>query len=510
MNVERGSMSLRSQEQEYKPIGQLDVDLDEKEAVVGEERAFPEDFEKDKDRTLDDVDAVLTNISKRRSLILLPFLTGFLVGFHGLFTTDPTAANTDPTASLPLNDDGITPMTSTPPTITTTTTTPEAPPLSAAFHSKNTTAILEQQLIKCHTDPNEKCFMYSMKDSGLGSQLINMFVDELYLTNELGYTTMLVDNSAYEGYRRIDGEPVLTGYFTPQIAVFNYPSFNSTRAEQDLLDPYLPDGFDLTEYNRMDVIARKRVKKIVNAHAADVTVVSLMMFHGAARNWVKNGLPQGYHDLYRTLVHRMCPNLQFNPAAWADIQALRQQNYPQLQLWLQQQQEPAPRTTEGAAAPISVAFHIRRTDKVQGQGESAAYPAASYIQQLTQALTLDFRALADVEVCFLATDDLTVDKEFQAALDEAGVPCQLFMTPPSPSSPGVSSGDPERRYKAQSGLVFLTELSVMLETTYLVGTFGSNVDALAAVLRACPGRNQDPENHYANTYGVDRANWYFR
>lgn len=58
--------------------------------------------------------------------------------------------------------------------------------------------------------------------------------------------------------------------------------------------------------------------------------------------------------------------------------------------------------------------------------------------------------------------------------------------------------------------MFLTELSHMIDATYLVGTFNSNVNALVGILRACPGTNRDATRHYAQTYGVDGDSWYLR
>jgi hypothetical protein len=67
----------------------------------------------------------------------------------------------------------------------------------------------------------------------------------------------------------------------------------------------------------------------------------------------------------------------------------------------------------------------------------------------------------------------------------------------------------QSRDSETNGLVFMTELSVLMETSYFIGTFNSNVGGLTTVLRACPERHHDPTHHYANSYGVDTEDWYF-
>ena len=67
--------------------------------------------------------------------------------------------------------------------------------------------------------------------------------------------------------------------------------------------------------------------------------------------------------------------------------------------------------------------------------------------------------------------------------------------------------DKEGRYQADATLVFLMELSMLVEATYFVGTFNSNVGELAAVLRACPGSGHSAQAHFAQSYGVDQEDW---
>jgi len=454
------------------------------------------------------------------TIIPMFFLVGYYVG--GFWTGGANGSTTTAEnrgSPVPVYTTTTTSTIATPPAMTTTpatsTSTTAAATTTTTLNAEDaslpaSTLKLKQQLESCRADHNQKCFMFSMKDSGLGSQLINLFVNQIYLQQVYGYTTMLVDCMAYEGYQRPDGEPVLTGYFTvPDLAVLNYES-----ELDEYVIPLLPAGFDLPAYDTLDYKAREShvykdlvVQPDATTTDADLVVVSHLMFHTEARNWVKNSGFGGYKALYRALVERMCPQLQFNSAAQQDMLELRHGQYPDLPDDLR-----APATKE-----VSVAFHVRRTDKLTS-GESEMFHSSQYIHQAVQALELDHIALEQVTICFLATDDNAVHAEMQQALTEAGLTCRLVFTPPSKmttakqndtAAAALNPGALEKRYETDAAMVFLTEFGILLEATYFVGTFGSNVGSLAAVLRACPG-GYDGNKNYAQTYGVDRPKWYFR
>ena len=268
----------------------------------------------------------------------------------------------------------------------------------------------------------------------------------------------------------------------------NYPQ------ENQYADPLLDKNVGgLGHYDEIPKPERigDKYREMVTEHTAAVALVSVTMFHKDARNWGKRTF--GTVNLYHELVHRMCPHLQFNEQAKNDLKATRQSSYD------------LPDTLRHTT---SAAFHVRRTDKVS-KSESIAYPCTDYVNQLMHALESDGVRLEDVEICFLATDDYTVHTEMQQALDAVGLTCRLVYTAPSAEFQKVSPGDTSQRYEADAALVFLTEFSVMLEATYLMGTFNSNIEALAGVLRACPG-GYDANKHYAQTYGVDGPAWFFR
>jgi hypothetical protein len=57
-------------------------------------------------------------------------------------------------------------------------------------------------------------------------------------------------------------------------------------------------------------------------------------------------------------------------------------------------------------------------------------------------------------------------------------------------------------------LQFFTEISYMINATYFVGTFDSNVGGMVGVLRACKG--DKPVKTFANSFGVDSDTWRLR
>ena len=208
--------------------------------------------------------------------------------------------------------------------------------------------------------------------------------------------------------------------------------------------------------------------------------------------WLSNQPAGGYFRF----VDSMCDELQFNEKVQPKINRMRAALYDGLPRFLH-------------SWPYkSVAFHVRRTDKLRK--ESAFFPAEMYVKKLSEVIQEDAIQKADVKLCFLASDDFKVHAEMRQALRSNNFTCHYVYTPPlGDDEEGVSSGQKGLRYKAAAGLIFITELSVLMEASYFIGTFNSNVGALVSVLRACPGR-YNGTHHYARSYGVDREDWYFR
>mmetsp|Transcript_1492 Transcript_1492/g.2885 ORF Transcript_1492/g.2885 Transcript_1492/m.2885 type:complete len:175 (-) Transcript_1492:401-925(-) len=161
----------------------------------------------------------------------------------------------------------------------------------------------------------------------------------------------------YPGYHR-DDVPVLSGYFTPQFAVVD------THAQRELVTPLLPAEFSLDHWDALEGRGRRQYKDLVNHKPDNVSVVvaSRQMFHNQAYNRFPSAV------LYEYLVDTMCDSLQFNEEAWRDIQAARRRLY----------NDDLPSDLRDDDAGVSVAFHIRRTDKLIA--EASSVPAAVYVE----------------------------------------------------------------------------------------------------------------------------------
>ena len=187
----------------------------------------------------------------------------------------------------------------------------------------------------------------------------------------------------------------------------------------------------------------------------------------------------GEEDLWRILVKEMCPDLKYNNETREKVDTINAEHGFPMFLGLE---------------TSSVAFHVRRTDKVD-QEEALAYPGETYVAEL-------LKAQPDVNPahCYVATDDAGAVEEITTALRKHGLTCQVWDLPDDKKAGGKAGKYLRSTY--EESLIFLAELSMMVEATYFVGTWDSNVGMLATVLRGCPeyGRQHIPLGH---SYHVD-------
>ena len=88
--------------------------------------------------------------------------------------------------------------------------------------------------------------------------------------------------------------------------------------------------------------------------------------------------------------------------------------------------------------------------------------------------------------------------------DDAHTFCKI----PDKKIPKINGTNPLQFFPVQERQIsFLAQLEALISATYFVGTFDSNVGAIAAVLRKC---HYSDAPHYAHSYGVDRDEWYLR
>ena len=339
------------------------------------------------------------------------------------------------------------------------------------------------------------CLMYSMGGSGMGAQTLNIFATKLFAEQVYNRTTFLVDETAYDKYARSDGTLLLRAYFTTQFAlVERYDQYT-------LVDDLLPGDWTMTKWQtETDRAARQSLAQQAlpginnnnnnnnNNDTTDLVIGGVHTFHKFIKKHYRDA-----RELYTQIIPHICPSMQFNDRTWKEIQGIRQQySFESLR------RQESTSSSSSSPSSSSVAFHVRRTDKIIK--ESRLYTAKEYVDKLVSVLQANNVQLSNVDVCFVATDDASVVPEMQSALEATQLSCRLVYTP---TANITGKGD---RYRPNSTLIFLAELSMLVEATYFVGTFNSNVGELAAVLRACPG-GYPAENHFAQSYGVDQEDW---
>ena len=176
-----------------------------------------------------------------------------------------------------------------------------------------------------------------------------------------------------------------------------------------------------------------------------------------------------------------------------------------------------------SSSPITVAFHIRRGDKLKL--ESRAYRGFEYVNTLKKALEVEEEedgsdasssnsVLSNIKYCFVATDDYNAVVELQQALTKNNIPCKLYTL--------MSTANQQTNRNTDGTIQFLAELKVLVDATYFIGTFNSNVGNLVALYRGCSRRRPKKRSgedeitemdiyrkfqHYYNSYGVDSNEW---
>ena len=322
--------------------------------------------------------------------------------------------------------------------------------------------------------PRFPAFVFVLKTSGMGSQLLNFFAQAIYF-EEFEKRSMIIDEATYQ-YRFNESVGLFTAYFTPK-----FPVIDTVEQQQKWIEPWFSRGHNYTAWR--NTIKPGRWKGNVKHDSSSPSPVVVSSLYSARSRIMKNYNASSL-DFYHKMVDKACPNLQINDYTRRRMMALkRKHNIPEF-------------------TGTSAAFHIRRGDKVRK--ESKAYSGQEYLQTLrAKAPGVSF------EDCFVASDSYSSVTEIRAALEaENWRTCQRLWTLTHPNEEGFYFD--EKEHSDESTLQFLTELQIMTETDYFVGTFGSNVGGLTTVLRGCNGRRLSGDHPYANSYGVDGDYWYLR
>ena len=278
--------------------------------------------------------------------------------------------------------------------------------------------------------------------AGLGSNLMNLFSQVMHLRETYNRSPIAFHGSF--GYRRNSTVGLLTGFFSPRFPVLEkwgqYALVKQYSGTEENSTVWL------TEYNAY----RREIQQIYTQHEV----------------------------FYKKMVHHSCPHLVFNDETKREMQKVRQDHGIDFDF--------------GSPNRTSVAFHIRRTDKKREVNPSTA---AEYVDRLLKVF-VEMNKIPFADHCYVATDDVIAVEEIKSELKRAGVLCTVHS---------LQTGMVVRkdRGKFAQTLILMTELSILQEAKYFVGTFSSNIGDLVAVLRGCTHSDQTNFAHSYDVYGKD-------
>lgn len=358
-------------------------------------------------------------------------------------------------------------------------------------------------------------FIYVLDGSGFGSQIMNAVGQAVYFQETQG-RSMIVDESFYPYGRRFnDSRGLLSLYFTPQFPVIGSFSEFETMVEQ------LRPGTNYTgEREHIHWTERNVIEEAMDVSNASETLYvtglwslrdEIMEYYNLVLANKQTILPvwmTGSKAFYEKMSDYMCPHFQFNEQTLEEIERHKIDNG-------------VPVSLNGT----SVAFHIRRGDKIRAKtfsggkirsfkdlfmwihssvrprGESRLFPADAYIKRFLKEAPRG----AVVDHCFVSSDDYRAVEEMKKALKHRNVHCQVHsITTETEQGHGLGKNS---RFMGDEALHFLSELSAMIGATYFVGTFNSNVGLFVAAMRGC---NATDRRHFAHSYGVDREYFYLK
>jgi hypothetical protein len=326
--------------------------------------------------------------------------------------------------------------------------------------------------------PTPPSFVYVLGPSGIGSQILGLFGQAIFFEEQQN-RSIIIDEVTYP-YRYNESVGLFTAYFTPQ-----FPVIDSIEQQREWIEPLFTNGHNYTEWRTREQNL-KWDEGDTKHNTAPPPPVMVTSFLSRFRYRLMVLYNTSSVEFYRKMVEKTCPHVQFN----ADTQRRMKQLKKKHKL-------------PDFSSASSAAFHIRHGDKLRK--ESKKYAAADYVKKLMQVAP--GRAFDN---CFVASDSFDAVTELREALAAQNwTTCRQLSTLTQPVQTGFSLGENEH-FTDIATLQFLTELQILVQAEWFVGTFNSNVGGLATVLRSCGGRYNFDEYPYARSFGVDEDHWYFR
>jgi len=298
---------------------------------------------------------------------------------------------------------------------------------------------------------------------GLNSNLMNMIAYKMYY-NDIG-RSFVVDEYEFNGI----GNRTLSKYFLSTFPIIY---------DKDTSEIY-------TEQHQIE-----NINDDIRNPKADFTVLSFMDFGHAMINEIKDKFKTCGVEGYNRMAKEACADLRFSGFAKKSIITLKQQmRIPNFD------------------KKITAGFHIRRGDKVDYR-ESKKHDASDYVKKLLRAMSSSsYTEGKTIEYCFVATDDYEVVEELQAALNKYEIGCTLYSLVQPQQKGNQQEEGQQKEMSHEQILQFLTEMSMLIDVSYFIGTFDSNVGSIVSLLRSCKW-NRKEEVNYFHSYGVDRDDFH--
>jgi hypothetical protein len=351
----------------------------------------------------------------------------------------------------------------------------------------------------------KKLFIYQRNQmTGFGSVMLTFFVFSMYFQDTQNRTVHIFDDTFSQTYRK-SKDVGLAGFLD-----FNFPVLN------------IPEEYDhaLTQMKQVGLANLTDPDEWATQMWNDTTgpdypILRIRQYNDPRYFSDKRGEAFKHYrfggndpTMFQRLSKMICDSVRFKDDLVEEIQATLQQagipDYANISAQANQiGQDPALGPT--------VAFHVRRGDKVYGKRfESKLFLEDLYVEKLMDIPDIQ-QHLPSIQHCYVATDEYNVTVGLRASLEKHNVTCQLhFLVPRDRDRDNLSD-----RRSHDDTRDFFTELYLLSHATYFVGTFNSNVGAFVAPFRGCKwqgnhGTMLDRFNHFYGSYGVDRQNWFIR
>lgn len=328
---------------------------------------------------------------------------------------------------------------------------------------------------KASYENNPKLSIVVTGISGMGSQLMHLIAQKM-LVSDMG-RNIWVDDSTYL-YKWNANTGLIKGYLTP-----TFPIITSRKDFQALKDIPL-SAYENCKYGKRPVYNTEE-DLLLNKNQIFISQADSKHFRRVFKNIHKD---DNHTYLYTQMTKGACDNFQFNTQAKALFRKHKtEHNIPEF----------------SGSNTMSVAFHVRRGDKLRR--ESDLFPGSVYVDKLLEVLNNSFMSATaaasnNIQHCFVATDDVIAVTEIRHALLDKQIHCTLhtLTTNEEHGERGPFRGGTSRSNSTKI-VQFLTELSILVDATFFVGTFNSNVGSLAALLRSCVHTDAP---HFAHSYGM--------